>query len=659
MIKNLSVKKLLVVLIVSLPLTGMTQLRFNCCAYGPGELLLSVWVICSLFILRSERVNPFENDTARVISWFWLLSIIVMAIGAYFGHSLYPWDYLSKPINHYLFHSPIHDAIAYVSLMLLTITLASCKYTRQELLTAFVAVAIISAVFMYGLLMMKYFGISTGSFRLVGSNVARFAGLANNPNQAALLIIFVPFLITAYIENNGARLSSAQKFGLALVLAVSWLIGLETRSTAFKVSILVWFAIILFFWLRLIVRKNKLLNPAIKILFLSILLAAGLNNIHKPFVEIEQERTRKFVKTLNSLKTTEVLKTSPAESLKNRIKTHENAFEFHDKWSDTLYVPHKSDFNFPGDFTVELWFLTPLEGGEHRLFSHWGDGGYIGGYGNGKIFAGARNLKGIHVGVLYSAIPAPNVWHHFAYTRSGSTYRLFIDGKEADSVIEEKADNLTLETPFYVGSQKEKLFWKGLIDGTIVISGQARYTKDFTPSTDTIEDNLIHKPKIIDEPNVKQEKNSKTHILRPSWFAYMKGRFQSESIRLIETIIEKSEPRFVLYKNGFRALSHSPIVGLGPGPYSGDDGPFEKREVHNSFVDWIVNTGIIGGIAMLALFFWSACRLLSAHCYSLFCGFMGMCLFAQFHHVIRHPIVWIFLILALKIADLKSMNLET
>ena len=460
MIKNLSVKKLLVVLIVSLPLTGMTQLRFNCCAYGPGELLLSVWVICSLFILRSERVNPFENDTARVISWFWLLSIIVMAIGAYFGHSLYPWDYLSKPINHYLFHSPIHDAIAYVSLMLLTITLASCKYTRQELLTAFVAVAIISAVFMYGLLMMKYFGISTGSFRLVGSNVARFAGLANNPNQAALLIIFVPFLITAYIENNGARLTSAQKFGLALVLAVSWLIGLETRSTAFKVSILVWFAIILFFWLRLIVRKNKLLNPAIKILFLSILLAAGLNNIHKPFVEIEQERTRKFVK-------------------------------------------------------------------------------------------------------------------------------------------------------------------------------------------------------IIDEPNVKQEKNSKTHILRPSWFAYMKGRFQSESIRLIETIIEKSEPRFVLYKNGFRALSHSPIVGLGPGPYSGDDGPFEKREVHNSFVDWIVNTGIIGGIAMLALFFWSACRLLSAHCYSLFCGFMGMCLFAQFHHVVRHPIVWIFLILALKIADLKSMNLET
>jgi len=123
------------------------------------------------------------------------------------------------------------------------------------------------------------------------------------------------------------------------------------------------------------------------------------------------------------------------------------------------------------------------------------------------------------------------------------------------------------------------------------------------------------------------------------------------------TIIQKSEYRFKLYKNGYLAFMASPFVGFGLGPYSGDDSPFHRREVHNSFFDWVLNTGILGGIAMIALFIWSTHRLWSKHCYSLFCGLIIIGFFAQFHHVIRHPIVWIFLILALKVADQKDSNL--
>jgi O-antigen ligase len=123
------------------------------------------------------------------------------------------------------------------------------------------------------------------------------------------------------------------------------------------------------------------------------------------------------------------------------------------------------------------------------------------------------------------------------------------------------------------------------------------------------------------------------------------------------TIIQKSEYRFKLYKNGYLAFMASPFVGFGLGPYSGDDSPFHRREVHNSFFDWVLNTGILGGIAMIALFIWSTHRLWSKHCYSLFCGLIIIGFFAQFHHVIRHPIVWIFLILALKVVDQKDSNL--
>jgi hypothetical protein len=659
--KTYSSKILPFLLIGALPLLSMTQLRLPCCGIGPGEILLIAWVICSLFVLRRDRVNLLESDITRALILFWLFSLSVMAIGAYFGHSIYQWDY-SGPISQHLFHGPIHDTIAYLGLMLLTVTLAAYKYTWQKLQTTMIAVAVISAVLMYGLLILKFFGVSAEPFTLVGHNASRFSGFARNPNQAALLIIFVPPLITAYIESNEAQMSRTQKLGSALVLAISWLIGLETRSTAFQVSILVWFFIMLFLWLSLAIRKNTLLNPVAKILALSVVIAVVLNSIHQPIKEATEMVRANKVKALEKIKIPKapVTPAPPAppkiqntyfsELLEIELKAHKNAFEFRGRSTDPILFHNEPSLNFPGDFTVELWFLTPLEGGEHRLFSHWGYGGYIGGYGNGKIFAGARNLKGIHVGVLYSAIPAPNVWHHFAYTRSGSTYRLFIDGKEVDSVIEEKADKLTLDVPLVVGAQGERHIWHGLIE-IWRIDNKSTFYKS-RPSREIPQDN--HHLERDYSKNFQGFVAEEPEILSKTLASLV-----SETIKLKATIEKKSDFRFILYRNGFLALSHSPIVGLGPGPYSGDDGPFERREVHNSFVDWLVGTGLLGGIAIIVLFFWSAYRLLSARCYSLFGGFIAVCLFAQFHHVIRHPIVWIFLILALKIADLKSVNLET
>jgi len=229
-------------------------------------------------------------------------------------------------------------------------------------------------------------------------------------------------------------------------------------------------------------------------------LAQHLDGYHLKFHEDEiAERTRQDVIDEGIKKAKRVKKELLAESFKTGLKTHENAFEFYNRQDDGLYVPNRSGFNFSGDFTIECWFFSSLEGGDHRLFSHFGDtgeGGYLGGYGIRNIFSVSRNLNGDNVGLVYTPIPTPNVWHHYAYTRSGAVYRLFIDGKEEDSKEEAKVDDLTMDVPLIIGAQdRGKYVWSGLIDDYRITSGKALYTTSFTPTRSTNVDNYFINPK--------------------------------------------------------------------------------------------------------------------------------------------------------------------
>jgi hypothetical protein len=79
--------------------------------------------------------------------------------------------------------------------------------------------------------------------------------------------------------------------------------------------------------------------------------------------------------------------------------------------------------------------------------------------------------------------PQVDTWYHVAITRSGSTFRGFVDGTEASSTITSSASILS----------KDYLCIGGLIEGTTAmlngyidelrVSNTARYTAGFTPST--------------------------------------------------------------------------------------------------------------------------------------------------------------------------------
>jgi O-antigen ligase len=98
--------------------------------------------------------------------------------------------------------------------------------------------------------------------------------------------------------------------------------------------------------------------------------------------------------------------------------------------------------------------------------------------------------------------------------------------------------------------------------------------------------------------------------------------------------------RTMLWAYALEAASHSPIVGLGPGAHSGETGPHQEKEAHNTFVDWTASTGIVG----LGALAWMTIRVLRLSAASReFFGVVAMlCLgvFACFHHVLRHPTGW-------------------
>ena len=56
----------------------------------------------------------------------------------------------------------------------------------------------------------------------------------------------------------------------------------------------------------------------------------------------------------------------------------------------------------------------------------------------------------------------------------------------------------------------------------------------------------------------------------------------------------QDDVRFTLWINGIDAALEKPLIGLGPGAWSGYDGPKGMEEAHNSAIDYFTNAGLIG-----------------------------------------------------------------
>lgn len=101
------------------------------------------------------------------------------------------------------------------------------------------------------------------------------------------------------------------------------------------------------------------------------------------------------------------------------------------------------------------------------------------------------------------------------------------------------------------------------------------------------------------------------------------------------------------WQNGLSALHNSPLFGLGPGAFSGDESPFRGQEAHNLYIDWMASGGLLAGMALV----WFQGRvwlcIAAKKDIALWSGFVSLLVFGCFHYVARHPIFWLYHLLML------------
>ena len=160
---------------------------------------------------------------------------------------------------------------------------------------------------------------------------------------------------------------------------------------------------------------------------------------------------------------------------------------YFDGTGDYLVTPANAALTFgTGDLTLECWiYQTTTSVSTYRVI--FGDNVYgsAGGY-TLYSYNNALNLwKGGSPAVELIA-PAGtitlNAWTHVAWTRSGSSNRLFINGTQVGSTTTD-ATNYTSTTSYIGASQAGTLPFAGYISNVRIVKGTAVYTSNFTPST--------------------------------------------------------------------------------------------------------------------------------------------------------------------------------
>jgi hypothetical protein len=166
-----------------------------------------------------------------------------------------------------------------------------------------------------------------------------------------------------------------------------------------------------------------------------------------------------------------------------------------DGTGDWITTPDHADFEFgSSDFTVDAWFrCTATSGSAEAIIAKATDtfaaGWIIRRNTDNTIVVYAKESAASGGVFLQGTTQFTDVtntgWHHVALTRSGNTWRLFIDGVIEDSKTESFsiADNAAVLAVGTWGTTGGADPWNGHIDEVRVSVGVARWTANFTPPT--------------------------------------------------------------------------------------------------------------------------------------------------------------------------------
>lgn len=120
---------------------------------------------------------------------------------------------------------------------------------------------------------------------------------------------------------------------------------------------------------------------------------------------------------------------------------------------------------------------------------------------------------------------------------------------------------------------------------------------------------------------------------------------------------DKIEVRLNLITHALQAWLTSPIIGLGAGAYSGIEAPFQGQEAHNLVVQLLVNSGLIGLLLALTLFFWLFISLRKDYQGQLMIlGVVILVFHGGAQYMMRHPLFW--MVFSVAVWEAKNRQFE-
>jgi hypothetical protein len=140
------------------------------------------------------------------------------------------------------------------------------------------------------------------------------------------------------------------------------------------------------------------------------------------------------------------------------------------------------------DFTLDFWVYQTYNGSGNNQasvsFQYRSLAIYMtNGTKRGITIASSSSSWSVNHASQTHSLNILNNWHHIALTRSGNTFRLFVDGLVEDTVEWDNSIALMKRLSFG-GTSYDEGDWRGYIDEFRLKIGEAVWTSNFTPPTE-------------------------------------------------------------------------------------------------------------------------------------------------------------------------------
>lgn len=110
--------------------------------------------------------------------------------------------------------------------------------------------------------------------------------------------------------------------------------------------------------------------------------------------------------------------------------------------------------------------------------------------------------------------------------------------------------------------------------------------------------------------------------------------------------VGQGEVRLSLWRSAFDAFLERPLLGNGPGHFSGLAEPFQAAEAHNFLFDWMASYGLIGSVILAIYLVSISAGLIRQGSFSVLSIVLVVLAVSIFHFFGRHPVFWFALFFA-------------